>query len=54
MRCSQVRRGQRVAVCREHTMDRVVEVDLGEVVVVTRRPRCATVSVTVVGLWGTA
>jgi len=54
MRCSQVRRGKRVAVCREHTLDRVVEVELGEIVVVTRRPRCVTVAVTVVGLWGRA
>ena len=53
MRCSETRRVRRMAVCREHTHGRVVEVELGEIVVVTRRPRCVTIAVTVTH-WGTA
>lgn len=53
-RCVATRRPRREAACREHMLDRVELVELGEVLVITRRPRCAVIAVTVVGLWGTA
>lgn len=52
-RCIAPRRSRRPAVCRDHTHDRVVAIELGEVIVITRRPRCVVINVTV-SYWGLA
>jgi len=53
MNCSQIRTRQRTPVCREFVFDRIQVVEIGTVIVTTRRPRCAVISVTVT-YWGTA